>query len=289
MEPNVPAEEPRVLAADSWLETAIPADDYHRATHPRVDTSLWALLFSWITPLGITLGIMGIVRSSRGDKNIWGIIFGSLAIVMSLVLPVILYFIIANVKGLEVGVTDTSPLGFTVAVPKDARLLNNSYSRFEYRLATDNTALDYRYGVTEVDVQKNAPDASSKSIMQALQDSDNSSYDYWVYQLLEASGRSVKEVLAVDQYDSALEVAVGYADGTYGVEALHFDKPNTIFVQYLDDGGSLASELAVSSVFGDVFTATDESAGTDKVVGLAAWRALIKSFHYREAQEDTRW
>lgn len=112
----------RVMTASSWLHTAVPQTDYYTKKNPKVDTSIWALLFSPITPVGIALGIIGIVKGTSGTKNVSAIVWGSIAILMSILIPVIGIIVSMNMEPLyTTGAKVTSDtMGVSVRVPEDA-------------------------------------------------------------------------------------------------------------------------------------------------------------------------
>ena len=262
----------RAMTTGGWLDKASPAGDYYQQRHQRVDVSIWALLLSWCAPAGITLGIISIVKGARRPGNRATLAWGIVAIVVSVVLPIILWQM-AGRSTLEVGDRFETAQSASVFVPQGSQLLSDD----EYGLLM-NLSRDPDEGVYGMYIV--APSGESmtpEDIEAALSDEAHSLHAYWRYQLFDRNNLAVESVDSVHLDDETVEVVLT-VDGAIVVAAVHQGDPSeTLFVQYLS--GPRATGLGLQLTFQHIL-------GGKGSGDAAVWRRLVESFDYRPVDYD---
>jgi hypothetical protein len=260
----------RAMTATSWLRTAVSHDDYYyEQKNPKVDASVWALLFSPIAPVGITLGIIGIVKGSSGTKNTAAIIWGGVAIALSILIPVISFFMYTTMTPLyTAGAYVTSDMGVSVRVPQGAQLLDKS-NEILYNATRDRSSLSTDYGVYSVNFTINGEAPTAVDVERILLDDTNIYYDYVLYQLFGIASAERYPSIFVQNNNGVVELAAIGEEQSI-VAALHFEKGGHTFVQYFEgDVTMLASSIAGGHVFDDM-----NNRDVDE------WQKLVDSFSY---------
>lgn len=260
----------RSLTAKSWLQTAAPQTDYYRGKNPKIDTSLWALLFSWCLPAGLTLGIMGIVKGVHGTKNTAAVVWGIVAIILSLALPGLVYWYSSQQSSeITAGTVEMhSDMAVSMKSPEGSQLLNDDQSSILYQIPVKNAEPNY-YGVYAVAPSLALPLADE--LVAILNDDTASDHAYWMYQLFSGLTASDTEITSVQRYNDTVEVIASSEASSFVATVHFFPSEKLLFVQYMSgDITGLSVSLTVAQFFG--LTGEDGEAGV--------WHELSNSFSY---------